>query len=113
MPVKLIGMETVREADGLAMSSRNAYLSAQQRALAPDLYRQLVLLSEQIRQNKDMLNDLQNETKNRLNKSGFRVDYLEVRDATSLLEPGSGTENLVILTAVYLGNTRLIDNILV
>lgn len=111
MPVELIGVETVREADGLAMSSRNKYLTKAQREIAPEINKQLQNLKSALQESHADIIHLQNETKKQLNQLGFRVDYLEVRDANTLQETVSATQNRVILTAVYLGDTRLIDNI--
>ena len=111
IPVRLIGLATVREQDGLAMSSRNQYLSAEQRTLAPALYKCLQSLREAILAgNKDVSNLLE-ESKKQLMQLGFTVDYLELRDRQTLqkIEDASGSQ--VLLTAVWLGDTRLIDNI--
>lgn len=114
MPIKLLGVETEREPDGLAMSSRNAYLSGTERALAPRLYRNLQDLRERILAGQRDYESLLEEAKARLTGDGFRIDYLEIREANSLDRPTTGqNEKLVILTAVWLGETRLIDNILV
>jgi len=112
MPIKLTAVETVREADGLAMSSRNAYLSDPQRALAPKLYKSLQTLRERVLAGEGELESLARQTGQGLQEEGFRLDYLEIRDAGSLDKPTGGSTNLVILAAVRLGETRLIDNIL-
>lgn len=111
MPVELSGIDTVREPDGLAMSSRNAYLSPAQRKLAPEIHKCLLTLREQIQAQTDSLAALQRQARSRLQDLGFKLDYLEIRDADSLTEPAPDSKNLVILTAVWLGDTRLIDNI--
>ena len=113
MPVSLVGLETVRESDGLAMSSRNRFLSAEQRALAPKLYQSLQSLRQTLREGEKAYEKLREQTTEWLTEQGFRVDYLEIRDARSLQWPDANTGERVILTAVYLGETRLIDNILV
>ena len=113
MPIQIIAVETVREADGLAMSSRNKYLSAEQRALAPQLYKSLQKVQAQLESGHRDLVSLRDSAKKELVKTGFRLDYLEIRDATSLALPTTATQRRVILTAVWLGNTRLIDNIVV
>jgi len=111
MPITLMGIETVREQDGLAMSSRNAFLSETQRALAPKLYKNLQNMRERVLAGELDFESLEQETRKQLNDEGFEVDYLEIRDAASLNRPGKTLGGLVILTAVWLGETRLIDNI--
>ncbi len=111
MPVKLLGVETVREPDGLAMSSRNAYLSKEHRALAPALYQSLVDIRQRILAGDNNVSTLEHAAKQQLGDKGFRVDYLEVCDAGTLARPQNSTNEQVILAAVWLGNTRLIDNI--
>lgn len=111
MPVQLIGLDTVRETDGLAMSSRNRYLTSEQRALAPELYKCLQSLRQAILDGEQDLENLVAEAKGQLMQLGFRVDYLEIRDAQHLQSSSEQSQSLVILTAVWLGDTRLIDNI--
>ncbi|GFM89785.1 pantothenate synthetase [Pseudomonas cichorii] len=110
MPIQIIGEPTVRASDGLALSSRNGYLSEEQRAKAPALYRVLSTVADGIRNNED-INALIDIGKRTLETEGFRIDYLEVREATSL-RPATGQDrDLVILAAAFLGKTRLIDNL--
>ncbi|GFM67789.1 pantoate--beta-alanine ligase [Pseudomonas cichorii] len=110
MPIQIIGEPTVRAADGLALSSRNGYLSEEQRAKAPALYRVLSTVADGIRRN-EAINSLIDIGKKTLEAEGFRIDYLEVREATSL-RPATGQDrDLVILVAAFLGKTRLIDNL--
>lgn len=113
MPIRLLGVDTVREADGLAMSSRNAYLTEQQRALAPELYKKLQHLYQQIKKGERDFPALEQAAVQELNEKGFKVDYLGIRDAANLMPPGSESDKLVILVAAWLGGTRLIDNICV
>ncbi|VXB41638.1 pantothenate synthetase [Pseudomonas sp. 8AS] len=111
MPIQIIGEPTVRAADGLALSSRNGYLSAEQRAAAPALQRTLQQLAAAIRDGRRDFAQLENEGKAALSEAGLRPDYLEIREAGSL-RPASATDSrLVILGAAYLGSTRLIDNL--
>ncbi|RMR63043.1 pantoate--beta-alanine ligase [Pseudomonas cichorii] len=110
MPIQIIGEPTVRATDGLALSSRNGYLSEEQRAKAPALYRVLSTVADGIRNNED-INGLINIGKRTLEAEGFRIDYLEVRDATSLRPATEEDRDLVILVAAFLGKTRLIDNL--
>ena len=101
-PLEVVAGETVREADGLAMSSRNAYLSAAERAEAPRLYR---LLKEVAAGNDPA------EATGELARAGWKPDYVEVRRQRDLQAPLSGDRELVVLAAARLGQTRLIDNL--
>ena len=111
MPVAIVGVETMREADGLAMSSRNGYLGAHERALAPMLYRTLSDLAARLGDGEDDFHRLEQEAAAALDGAGFRTDYLAIRRASDLLDPAAGETELVILAAAYLGKARLIDNI--
>jgi pantoate--beta-alanine ligase len=111
MPIQIIGEPTARAADGLALSSRNGYLDDAQRAAAPALYRTLQQLAGAIRQGRRDFAALEQEGREELTKAGFRPDYLEVREALSLRPAGSQDQQLVILGAAFMGNTRLIDNL--
>jgi pantoate--beta-alanine ligase len=111
MPVAIVGVETMREADGLAMSSRNGYLGADERALAPMLYRTLSDLAARLGDGEDDFHRLEQEAAAVLDGAGFRTDYLAIRRASDLLDPAAGETELVILAAAYLGKARLIDNI--
>ena len=111
MPVAIVGVETMREADGLAMSSRNGYLGAQERALAPMLYRTLSDLAARLGDGEDDFYGLEKEAAAALDSAGFRTDYIAIRRASDLLDPAPGDTELVILAAAYLGKARLIDNI--
>ncbi len=110
LPIEIRAGETVREADGLAMSSRNQYLDAEQRAIAPLLYRQLQALAEALRPTDADARQLIREAVSELETAGFRVDYLALREHRELREPRAG-EPRVLLAAARLGPTRLIDNI--
>ena len=113
MPIDIVGVPTVREADGLAMSSRNHYLDKQQRAMAPDLYAILQDTRERLKlQNVEWV-DLEQAAIMQLEKKGFTPDYVAIRHSETLQEPNTPTEPLVILAAARLGATRLIDNLLV
>jgi len=111
LPLEVIGVPTVREADGLALSSRNAYLSVSERRTAPQLYRVLRDSVEQIRGGDHRFERLCSLARAELSDLGFRPDYLEVRSASDLERPRSGEHKLVILAAAHLGRARLIDNI--
>jgi pantoate--beta-alanine ligase len=111
MPVRVIGVETMREADGLAMSSRNGYLSAQERAIAPVLHRVLSGLTEKLREGSDDYAGLQAQVVRELDENGLKTDYVAIRRSADLLEPEPGEKELVVLAAAYLGKARLIDNL--
>lgn len=111
MPVRILGVDTLREADGLAMSSRNGYLTASERSIAPALYRTLTGLAERIRQGPADLAGLEDEAALELDGHGLRTDYIAIRRAEDLAVPGPDDDRLVILAAAYLGKARLIDNL--
>ncbi len=112
-PVEIVGKSTVREADGLAMSSRNGYLSPEQRASAPSLYQALQATAKAIRAGNRDFNSLQAEAERALRQAGFRPDYYAIRRAEDLELPTENEPSLVILAAAFLGTTRLIDNLIV
>jgi len=111
LPHEIVGMPIYREPDGLAMSSRNGYLSARERAIAPVLYRVLSGVVQRLREGSDDYAGLQAQTARELDENGLRTDYIAIRRADDLLEPGAGESRLVVLAAAYLGKARLIDNI--
>ncbi|MCY1288440.1 Pantothenate synthetase [compost metagenome] len=111
MPVQVLGLPTVRAEDGLALSSRNGYLSAEQRAAAPALYRSLQQLAQTIREGGRDYPRLIAEAKTALEAAGFRPDYLEICQADTLRQAGIDDQHLVIAAAAFLGKTRLIDNL--
>jgi pantoate--beta-alanine ligase len=111
LPVKVIGAPTVREPDGLAMASRNVYLSPQERAVAPVLHRVLTLCAGKIAAGRPIPAILA-EGREALERAGFRLDYLEARDAQTLAPAAKGRP-LRLLVAATLGRTRLIDNVAV
>jgi pantoate--beta-alanine ligase len=114
VPVRIEGVATVREADGLALSSRNAYLSPEERRTAPLLHRALcdsaAALSQQP-QDPDATAAILGQGIAALRAAGFAVDYLELRDASDLAPMTRLTGPARLLAAVHLGRTRLIDNI--
>jgi pantoate--beta-alanine ligase len=113
IPVEIVGLATVREEDGLALSSRNAYLTPEQRAAAPDLYQTLETAAAALRAGAMAVTTLA-EARQHLTAAGFDVDYLELRDADTLAEVADRqVERLRLLVAARLGHTRLIDNIAV
>jgi pantoate--beta-alanine ligase len=110
MPVQIIAAPTVREADGFAKSSRNQYLNAQERALAPRIYQALQAGAQRLRAGDADYASIERAGFKELEGAGFRVDYFAVRQAADLTSPAT-TGDLVLLVAVRLRNTRLIDNI--
>jgi pantoate--beta-alanine ligase len=111
MPVRIIGVQTARATDGLALSSRNGYLSADERRLAPALHMALQECREAIACGFDSYEGLEQHAKDTLTQAGFRPDYFSVRDAYTLGPVTIDTEKLVVVAAAYLGRTRLIDNV--
>jgi pantoate--beta-alanine ligase len=111
LPLEIVGLPTVREADGLAMSSRNAYLSPGERRIAPLLHRTITGVANTAAKRADVASAIA-EGKDALQAAGFKLDYLEVRDAETLKPPAPGTGRpLRVLVAAWLGKTRLIDNV--
>ncbi|MGP0171571.1 pantoate--beta-alanine ligase [Pseudomonas sp. NCHU5208] len=113
MPIQIVGAPTQRAEDGLALSSRNGYLSAEQRAAAPALYRGLQAIAEELRRGARDYQRLIEAAQEQQRQAGFVPDYLEIRNAISLRPAVIDDRHLVILTAAHLGKTRLIDNLLV
>lgn len=111
MPIQIIGEPTVRAEDGLALSSRNGFLSPDQRAVAPVVYRVLSQIAESIKQGQRDFPALIGEQLKQLEAAGLRPDYLEIRHAKTLRPALSEDRDLVILVAAFLGTTRLIDNL--
>ena len=113
LPVKIVAAPIVREKDGLAMSSRNAYLSAEERAAAPTLYHVLTHCAERIAGGERIARVL-DEGGAEIERAGFRLDYLEARHAESLAKVESAEDGpLRLLVAARIGRTRLIDNVAV
>ncbi len=112
-PIEIIGVPTVRETDGLAMSSRNGYLTAEQRAQASMLYQILSETRAAIAGGSREYAALEQVAMARLAGAGFAPEYVCVRDAVLLAVPTAADDELVILAAARLGNTRLIDNLTV
>ncbi|CAI8794647.1 MULTISPECIES: pantoate--beta-alanine ligase [Pseudomonas] len=111
MPIQIIGEPTVRAEDGLALSSRNGFLSPDQRAVAPVVYRVLSQIAEAIKQGRRDFPALIGEQLKQLEAAGLRPDYLEIRHAKTLRSALNEDRDLVILVAAFLGTTRLIDNL--
>lgn len=111
IPTDIIGMPVIREADGLAMSSRNAYLNAEERKIAPNIYKSLVSATEKLRSNPADISAIEHEGILELESAGLKPEYFSVRRSLDLAEPGPDDRELSILVAVWLGPARLIDNV--
>ena len=111
LPIEIIGGETVRAEDGLALSSRNGYLSAAERAEAPRLNRLLRGIRERIGSGARDYVQLEQAAMAELDANGWKTDYVAIRRQTDLLAPQDENQALVVLAASRLGKTRLIDNV--
>jgi len=110
-PIEITGVPTVRAPDGLALSSRNRYLSAEERTRAPTIYRTLTAISAALAHGTRSVEALERDGAAQLRDAGFSVDYVAVRDADTLEQPQTATGQFVVLAAARLGRTRLIDNV--
>jgi pantoate--beta-alanine ligase len=113
LPINIITAPTVREKDGLAMSSRNAYLSDEERTMAPKIHEVLESTGEALQSGKRNFEELENAASEQLSEAGFEVEYVAIRRALDLSIPNRDCDELVLLVAVHLGKARLIDNIVV
>ena len=111
MPVEIIGAKTNREDDGLAMSSRNQYLSKQERQTAPLLYANLQVAANKLIEGDRNFSAIEDECIADLSENGFRPSYFEIRQAEDLQKPQVDTKEFVVITASWLGKARLIDNL--
>ena len=111
MPIQIIGEPTVRAADGLALSSRNGYLTEDQRTAAPALYRVIKRIGTALQHGEQDHQQLISDGVKDLEAAGFRPDYLEIRHAVSLRPATPDDRDLVVLGAAFMGKTRLIDNL--
>ena len=111
MPIEIVGAPTVRAADGLAVSSRNRYLSAEERARAPAIYRALRDAVHAIDAGKHDLEAIERDGEAALTAAGMQMDYFAVRGAADLSAPVASTSELVVLAAARIGRSRLIDNL--
>jgi pantoate--beta-alanine ligase len=111
LPVQIVGAPTVRASDGLAMSSRNRYLSAADRATAPQIHAALLETTVQIAAGQRNYPALEEQGAATLRAAGMQPDYFAVRDAATLMVPEATTREIVVLTAARLGKARLIDNL--
>lgn len=110
-PIRIVGVPTVREANGLAMSSRNGFLGAEQRQTAAVIYRALCTARDAILAGRRDYNAIAAEAAQTINAAGLVVDYFELRDGHELTPATPASDYLLIATAARLGTTRLIDNI--
>jgi pantoate--beta-alanine ligase len=110
LPVDVRGLATARGADGLAMSSRNGYLTSEQRSRAPALYQALCRAGDRLRQGA-AVSEVESRGNKELTANGFRPEYFSVRRAADLQSATKEDEDLVVLAAAYLGRARLIDNL--
>ena len=97
--IEIVGVPIIRAKDGLALSSRNGYLTAEQRKIAPGLFKVMSSIGEKL------------QAEQELNEKGFRADDIQIRDADTLLELTDSSKRAVILVAAWLGQARLIDNL--
>lgn len=111
LPIEIATCETLREPDGLALSSRNAYLDASERIQAAQLQQELAAIRAAIEADERDYEALAAGAARRLKMAGWRVDYVAIRDALTLQAPNRNSTRLVVLGAAWLGKTRLIDNI--
>lgn len=111
MPVSIEGVPTVREPGGLALSSRNQYLSKEERAVAPLLYQCLKDAAAELAAGERDWSAIENSQVSRLSDGGFRPDYFSIRNAATLAEPQPDDARFVVLAAAWLGKARLIDNL--
>ncbi|MEX0605029.1 MAG: pantoate--beta-alanine ligase [Marinobacter sp.] len=111
IPVEIIGAPTVRDADGVAKSSRNGYLSAEERALAPTIFSTMEEIATALTQGATDYTKLENNARSALSAKGFRIDYINIINSLTLRLANSEDQNLTVLVAAFLGTTRLIDNL--
>jgi pantoate--beta-alanine ligase len=111
LPIEIVAGDTLREADGLAMSSRNSYLEASERIQATLLQRELAAIRAAVQSGELDFAGLTATACRHLKMAGWHVDYVELRDAVNLQAPTPDSTQLVVLGAAWLGKTRLIDNL--
>ena len=111
LPINIIGVDTVREPSGLAMSSRNGYLSNEQRAVASQLNSALKGIVQSVKSGNKDYSQLEQNAKSILNSQSWLADYISIRSSLTLQPASSKDTDLIVLGAAKLGNTRLIDNL--
>ena len=107
--IEIVGVPIMRAKDGLALSSRNGYLTAEQRKIAPGLYKVLSSIADKLQAGERDLDEIIAIAGQELNEKGFRADDIQIRDADTLLEVSENSKRAVILVAAWLGDARLID----
>lgn len=108
--IEIVGVPIMRAKDGLALSSRNSYLTAEQRKIAPGLYKVLSSIADKLQAGERDLDEIIAIAGQEPNEKGFRADDIQIRDADTLLEVSENSKRAVILVAAWLGDARLIDN---
>lgn len=108
--IEIVGVPIIRAKDGLALSSRNGYLTADQRKIAPGLYKVLTSVAEKLQAGERDQGEIIALAEQALNEKGFRADDIQIRDADTLLDLTDSSKRAVILMAAWLGQARLIDN---
>ena len=108
--IEIVGVPIMRAKDGLALSSRNGYLTAEQRKIAPGLYKVLSSIADKLQAGERDLDEIITIAGQELNEKDFRADDIQIRDADTLLEVSETSKRAVILVAAWLGDARLIDN---
>ncbi|WP_096930291.1 pantoate--beta-alanine ligase [Escherichia coli] len=108
--IEIVGVPIMRAKDGLALSSRNGYLTAEQRKIAPGLYKVLSSIADKLQAGERDLDEIITIAGQELNEKSFRADDIQIRDADTLLEVSETSKRAVILVAAWLGDARLIDN---
>jgi len=113
LPIQIVSGPTEREEDGLAMSSRNQYLSDEERRVAPKLYAIINSIATDLASGKRNFEDLESAAMQELESYGFRPEYVSIRRTENLEPPDRDCDELIVLAAAHLGNSRLIDNVIV
>ncbi|MEM7502051.1 MAG: pantoate--beta-alanine ligase [Pseudomonadota bacterium] len=113
IPLEIVAAPTEREDDGLAMSSRNQYLTEDERAVAPELFRALSTVARALEAGDENFTELEAQAIATLEKAGFEPEYVSIRRAENLEPPVRASDELVVMAAAQLGAARLIDNVLV
>ena len=108
--IEIVGVPIIRAKDGLALSSRNGYLTADQRKIAPGLYKVMSHMAEKLKAGERDQGEMIAIAEQELNEKGFRADDIQIRDADTLLDLTDSSKRAVILMAAWLGQARLIDN---
>ncbi|RUO19771.1 pantoate--beta-alanine ligase [Aliidiomarina haloalkalitolerans] len=111
LPLTIHGIDTVRADDGLALSSRNGYLSTAERQQATAVYRSMQAVAHALQGERNDFQNIEQEARSILKDAGFTPDYVSIRRQADLTPPSAEDTQLVVLVAAYLGKTRLIDNL--